>query len=154
MTKLLIDECLSAELALLARERGHHEASHVVWIGKSGWKDWELKQVLLDEDWVLVTWNCKDFRGPKDALGSKGVLTDVPLHAGLVCIDGPTGMDLGLQRSLFDFVLDELTRSQILRIKSLKSPSRNQVSAYTSSDMNYQRKSNRHFETGFDECGA
>ena len=54
MTKLLIDECLSAELALMARQRGHHEASHVVWIGKSGWKDWELKGVLLDEDWVLV----------------------------------------------------------------------------------------------------
>jgi hypothetical protein len=85
MTRLLIDECLSAELALIARERGHHEASHVVWIGKSGWKDWDLKQVLLDEDWVLVTWNCKDFRGPKNAPGSKGVLADVPLHAGLVC---------------------------------------------------------------------
>ena len=54
MTKLLIDECLSSELALMARQRGHHEASHVVWIGKSGWKDWELKGVLLDEDWVLV----------------------------------------------------------------------------------------------------
>jgi predicted nuclease of predicted toxin-antitoxin system len=73
MTKLLIDACLSAELALVARERGHPQASHVVWIGKSGWKDWELKQVLLDEDWVLVTRNCKDFRGPKDAPGSKGV---------------------------------------------------------------------------------
>jgi len=82
MIKLLIDECLSAELVLMARERGHHESSHVVWIGKSGWKDWELKKVLLDEDWVLVTWNCKDFRGPKNAVGSKGVLADVPLHAG------------------------------------------------------------------------
>lgn len=50
MTKLLIDECLSSELALMARERGHHEASHVVWIGKSGWKDWELKRLLLAED--------------------------------------------------------------------------------------------------------
>jgi Domain of unknown function (DUF5615) len=108
MTKLLIDECLSAELALTARERGHHEASHVVWIGKSGWKDWELKQVLLEEDWVLVTWNCKDFPGPKDAPGSKGVLAHVPLHAGLICLDGPTGMDLDLQRLLFGFVLDEL----------------------------------------------
>ena len=73
MIKLLIDECLSAELVLMARERGHHESSHVVWIGKSGWKDWELKKVLLDEDWVLVTWNCKDFCGPKNAVGSKGV---------------------------------------------------------------------------------
>jgi hypothetical protein len=67
-----------------------------------------LKQVLLDEDWVLVTWNCKDFRGPKDAPGSKGVIADVPLHAGLICIDGPTGMDLDLQRLLFGFVLEEL----------------------------------------------
>jgi len=37
MTKLLIDECLSAELASMARERGHHEASHVAWIGQAGW---------------------------------------------------------------------------------------------------------------------
>jgi uncharacterized protein DUF5615 len=110
MTKLLIDECLSAELALMARERGHHESSHVVWIGKSGWKDWELKQVLLDEGRVLVTWNCKDFRGPKDAPGTKGVLADVRLHAGLICVDGPTGMDLNLQRLLFGIVLEELDR--------------------------------------------
>src|SRR6202012_2521611 len=91
VTKFLIDECLSSELALMARERGHHEASPVVWIGKSGWKDWQLKQVLLDDDWVLVTWNCNDFRGAQDAPGSKGVFADVPLHAGLICIDGPTG---------------------------------------------------------------
>jgi predicted nuclease of predicted toxin-antitoxin system len=55
MSKVLIDECLSPELALMARERGHHEASHVVWIGKAGWKDWELKRVILEQDWVLVT---------------------------------------------------------------------------------------------------
>ena len=46
--------------------------------------------------------------GPKDAPGSRGVLADVPLHAGLICIDGPTGMDLELQRLLFEFVLEEL----------------------------------------------
>jgi hypothetical protein len=74
MTRLLIDECLSAELVLLARERGHHEASHVLWIGKAGWKDWALKNVPLDEDWVPVTWNCRDFRGPKKAPGTKEVL--------------------------------------------------------------------------------
>jgi hypothetical protein len=28
--------------------------------------------------------------------------------AGLICIDGPTGMDLDLQRLLFGFVLEEL----------------------------------------------
>ncbi len=105
MTKLLIDECLSAELALMARERGHHEASHVVWIGKSGWKDWELKKVLLDEDWVLVTWNCKDFRGPKDAPGLKGVLADVPLHG------GPGSVSQMLDSRLGDYASISLLRT-------------------------------------------
>lgn len=40
--KLLIDECLSEELAELARGRGRPESSHVRWIGKGGAKDWEL----------------------------------------------------------------------------------------------------------------
>lgn len=108
MTKLLIDECLSSELARMARQRGHHEASHVVWIGKSGWKDWDLKQVLLNEDWVLVTKNSEDFRGPQEAPGTKGQYADVALHAGLVCLNGPVGMDLALQRELFSEALDEL----------------------------------------------
>jgi hypothetical protein len=108
VTKLLIDECLSSELARMARQRGHHEASHVVWIGKSGWKDWDLKQVLLNEDWVLVTKNSEDFRGPQEAPGTKGQYADVALHAGLVCLNGPVGMDLALQRELFSEALDEL----------------------------------------------
>jgi hypothetical protein len=75
MTKVLIDECLSPELALMARERGHHEASHVVWIGKAGWKDWELKRVILEQDWVLVTRNSDDFRGPRHAPGTSCLVT-------------------------------------------------------------------------------
>jgi hypothetical protein len=35
--KFLIDEGLSPALALLARERGFVESSHVTWLGKSGW---------------------------------------------------------------------------------------------------------------------
>jgi len=64
----------------VARERGHHETSHVVWIGKSGWKDWELKRLLLAEDWVLVTRNSDDFRGPRETPGSKGQFSNVPLE--------------------------------------------------------------------------
>jgi hypothetical protein len=41
--KFLIGECLSPDLAALARERGFFESSHVTWLGKAGWKDWELK---------------------------------------------------------------------------------------------------------------
>ncbi len=92
----------------MARQRGHHEASHVVWIGKSGWKDWELKRVLLDEDWVLVTKNSEDFRGSRSAPETQGQYADVSLHAGLICLNGPVGMDLALQKELFSEALDEL----------------------------------------------
>jgi hypothetical protein len=62
----------------------------------------------LEEDWVLVTRNSEDFRGPREAPGSKGQYADVSLHAGLVCLNGPVGMDLTLQRELFSEALDEL----------------------------------------------
>jgi len=48
--KLLVDECFSEELTKLAQRRGHAEASHVAWIGKRGWKDWELKSVIVGGD--------------------------------------------------------------------------------------------------------
>lgn len=38
--KLLVDECLSPELAKIARGEGHSEASHIVWLGLAGRKDW------------------------------------------------------------------------------------------------------------------
>lgn len=50
MLKFLIDECLSSELAQLARDRGYHESFHVSWLGKAGWKDWELKNLILEQD--------------------------------------------------------------------------------------------------------
>ena len=106
--KLLIDECLSAELAFLARERGYYEASHVIWIGKSGWKDWQLKPVILQGDWTFVTKNSIDFRGPTLAPGTKGQYADVTLHAGLICLNGHVGMNLVLQLELFSEALDEL----------------------------------------------
>ena len=106
--KLLVDECLSEELAKLARQRGHAEASHIVWIGKRGWKDWDLKAVILDGDWTFVTKNSVDFRGRDKALGSRGQYADVALHAGLICLNGPVGMDLDLQLELFEAALDEL----------------------------------------------
>ena len=106
--KLLVDECLSDELTKLAQRRGHAEASHIAWVGKRGWKDWELKVVILDGDWTFVTKNSIDFRGPDDAPGSRGQYADVALHAGLICLNGPVGMDLDLQLELFEAALDEL----------------------------------------------
>ena len=106
--KLLIDECLSPDLVAVAVSKGHPESSHVVWLGKAGWKDWELKTFILEGDWTFVTRNSIDFRGPMDRPGSKGHYADVSLHAGLVCINGPVGMNAELQGELLEIALEEL----------------------------------------------
>jgi hypothetical protein len=62
---------------------------------KGGWKDWSLKTVILDGDWTFVTKNSIDFRGPASEPGSKGQYGDVAVHAGLICLNEPEGMDLG-----------------------------------------------------------
>jgi len=108
MLKFLIDECLSPELAQLARDRGYHESFHVSWLGKAGWKDWELKDLILEQDWTFVTRNSVDFRGPAEQPGSKGQYADVPIHAGLVCINGPARMSGKIQVELFAAVLDTI----------------------------------------------
>jgi hypothetical protein len=108
--KLLIDECLSPELAQMARSRVHGESSHVVWIGRQGIKDWKLLEVVLDGDWTLVTRNAYDFRGPPTNPGTSGQYGRAELHAGLVCLNGPEGMDLDMQRDLFVAALDEIDR--------------------------------------------
>lgn len=112
--KFLIDECLSPNLALLARERGFVESSHVTWLGKGGWKDWELKQFILDHDWVFVTRNSADFRGPADQPGSYGQYAGVPIHAGLICVNGPDRMTAEIEVELFGVVLDAIHTAEII----------------------------------------
>ena len=112
--KFLIDECLSLALVKLAHERGYGESSHVVWMGRAGWKDWELNTFIIEGDWTFVTRNAIDFRGPSSKPGTKGQYADVPLHAGLICFNGPDGMDLELQVELFKQALDELDVCQDL----------------------------------------
>ena len=120
--KFLIDECLSAELVRLAIVRGHAQSSHVLWIGKAGFKDWNLLPVILAGDWTFVTRNAYDFRGPPGAPGSKGQYSKTTLHAGLVCLNAPAdGFDLDTQRELFAIALDEIDRqpdltNQVLEI--------------------------------------
>ncbi len=106
--KFLIDECLSPDLARRARSRGYGESSHVVWLGLGGRKDWDLKSTIVDGDWTFVTRNAIDFRGPISAPGTRGQYADVALHAGLICLNGPPGMDLDMQLELFDQAIDEL----------------------------------------------
>jgi len=106
--KFLIDECLSLKLANLAVDLGYVQSSHVVRLGKSGWKDWELKPFIIDGDWTFVTKNSIDFRGKAENPGAKGQYANVPIHAGLVCLNGPEGMDRALQIDLFQIALSEL----------------------------------------------
>lgn len=104
--KFLIDECLSPGLAKRARARGYGESSHVVWLGRGGATDWELKRLILDGDWTFVTKNSVDFRGPFGTPGSKGQYAGVAIHAGLICLNGD--LDLDTQVELFERALDEL----------------------------------------------
>ncbi len=106
--KFLVDECLSPELAKLAQERGYGESSHVIWRKLAGRKDWELKPFILEGDWTFVTRNSIDFRGPSSRPGSRGQYAHVVVHAGLICLNGPEGMDLDVQLELFEQALDEL----------------------------------------------
>ena len=71
MTKFLIDNCLTPELAKLARDRGHEDATHLEWRHRSNWKDWNVTNMAIDGDWTLVTRNSVDFRGPADAPGPR-----------------------------------------------------------------------------------
>lgn len=109
--KLLVDECLSPQLTKMSQTAGYGESSHIVWLGKSGWKDWELKPLILDGDWTFVTKNSVDFRGSAANPGSKGQYSDVALHAGLICLNGPDTMDLAMQVELFEQALGPVTNN-------------------------------------------
>lgn len=61
--KFLVDECLSPELTKLAHAKGHGESSHVVWLGRAGRKDWELKPFILEGDWTFVVQPAKESDG-------------------------------------------------------------------------------------------
>ncbi len=101
MQRILIDENLSPLLVSDAQQKGFL-CSHVNHLGKAGKKDWELKRTILEGDWTFVTNNSIDFRGPADKPGSSGEYADVRLHAGLVCVDAPFGLNLDLQRAARD----------------------------------------------------
>lgn len=120
MQKILIDENLSPSLAADAQQKGF-VCSHINHLGKTGTKDWQLKRVILEGDWTFVTNNSADFRGPANQPGSSGEYADVRLHAGLVCIDAPFGLNMDRQRQIFGFILDDLVQkgdltNQVLQV--------------------------------------
>ena len=98
--KYLIDECLSPELATLARDQGYPESTHVSWLGLAGQPDWAITRRAVDEGYVLVTLNTVDFRplyGRED------------IHVGLVAFNAPPRvMNRLLQKALFLQAMAEL----------------------------------------------
>src|SRR5439155_26689598 len=97
------------------------------WLRGRGWrglKDWELIERVVAEDFALVTHNARDFRGQgSDAPG--GWHAGQEIHAGLICLNAETGLDLALQRQLFAIALEELAAlndlvNQALEITALE----------------------------------
>jgi len=106
--KLLFDENHSPSLLGQAIAKGF-VCSHVNHLGLTGAKDWELKATILEGDWTFITNNGTDFRGPSKHPGSQGVYAGISLHAGLICIDAPGGLNLERQKRVFDLILSNLT---------------------------------------------
>ena len=94
--RFLVDECLHTSLTQVANNAGH-EAHHVNWRGWSGFKDHQLREVILREEFVFVTNNARDFRK---------LMGESEMHAGLIVIvpnATPT-----MQRDLFERALGEV----------------------------------------------
>ena len=66
----VIDECLTLELVETARCLNHPESTHVLWVGKAGWKNWQLKPFILEGDWTFVRRNSEDFRRDAERPGT------------------------------------------------------------------------------------
>lgn len=91
--KYLIDECLSPELATLARDHGHLGSTHVSWLGLAGQPDRVIARRAVDDGYVLVTHNTVDFRP---------IYGREEIHLGLIAFNTPPkAMDRALQKALF-----------------------------------------------------
>jgi len=116
--KLLIDECLSPKLAVLAREAGHHLSTCVRDRGWQGLQDHLLMRNVISEDFTLVTHNAVDFRG----LGEEspgGLHSRAQIHAGLICLASVYSLDLDRQQRIFRQILLELQTLDDLVNKAL-----------------------------------
>lgn len=60
MDRFLIDECLTSDLVAVAKSRGY-DAAYVPHSGKGGWQDWNLVPFAVDNDYIIVTVNRRDF---------------------------------------------------------------------------------------------
>ena len=105
--KFLVDECLSIALVDMAVEAGHVESAHVTRRGMKGWKDHQLMQAIIDDDWRFVTRNSDDFRPRRGSTSQAPCYVGQSLHAGLVCLNLPTGSGRVGQMEYFQTAMDE-----------------------------------------------
>lgn len=102
--KFLIDECLSPDLAAIARDRGFYQSMHVTWLGLRSKKDGILVRRAVEDGYVIVTNNSTDFT---PLVGREEI------HAGLVCLNiAPDRMSLEVQKDLFEYALDQLANEE------------------------------------------
>jgi predicted nuclease of predicted toxin-antitoxin system len=96
MVKLLIDECLHTSLVDLAYQAGY-AADHVIYLGLSGSKDWQLRSVIREREYTFVTNNRSDFLA---------LYAHEAVHTGLIVI--VPNVPPGRQRELFRAALQQI----------------------------------------------
>lgn len=94
--RFLVDENLSVKLPGMAHQRGF-EATHVVHLGLSNWKDWSILEVVEKNNWILVTNNAVEFRSRYRAIN---------LHPGVIFL--LPSVRRAQQLMLFEVVLDDI----------------------------------------------
>ncbi len=92
-----IDECISPELVQCANDRGYL-ATHVIFRNLSGKEDHEILPIVVDNDFIFVTNNAKNF---------KPLYAQLDVHGGLILLL-PSEMVVEEQLRLFQLALDAI----------------------------------------------
>lgn len=103
---LLLDECLSPRLV----ERAYNAGLDCSCVRDRGWlglKDPELVRCVINDDFILVTANSRDFRG-KGYVSPGGLYLFQDVHPGLICLNSVQPLTYKVQTYLFDIVLEDL----------------------------------------------
>lgn len=107
MDRIFVDECLSASLVAIAKERGI-VAAFGPHIGMASWQDWNIAQFAFENGYIVVTNNRRDFL-------REYLKYDV--HNGLVVV--VPQVDREPQIRLFLLVLDYLAEMNDLPMNKL-----------------------------------
>lgn len=107
MKRFFIDECLSASLAAVAKGRGLL-ADYGPYLGMAGWQDWNIARFALENSYIVVTNNRRDFL--REYLKHE-------LHEGLIIL--VPNVEREPQIALFSRVLDYLTEMNDLPVNKV-----------------------------------